>query len=74
MNKAKNVIFFLGDGMGPTTVTAARFYLAQSRGKKTEETGLAWEDFPAVGLSKVTLFAKANKNMIDYIIKSCYIT
>lgn len=74
MNKAKNVIFFLGDGMGPTTVTAARFYLAQSRGKKIEETGLAWEDFPAVGLSKVTQFAKANKNMIDYIIKSCYIT
>ena len=24
--EAKNVIFFLGDGMGPTTVTAARIY------------------------------------------------
>ncbi|MEZ2215123.1 alkaline phosphatase, partial [Sinorhizobium sp. CB7] len=24
--EAKNIIFFLGDGMGPTTVTAARIY------------------------------------------------
>jgi len=24
--KAKNIIFFLGDGMGPTTITAARIY------------------------------------------------
>ncbi|MDU7590118.1 MAG: alkaline phosphatase, partial [Acidovorax sp.] len=24
--EAKNVIFFLGDGMGPVTVTAARIY------------------------------------------------
>ena len=24
--QAKNIIFFLGDGMGPTTITAARIY------------------------------------------------
>ena len=23
---ARNIIFFLGDGMGPTTITAARIY------------------------------------------------
>ncbi|MES2016568.1 MAG: alkaline phosphatase [Pseudomonadota bacterium] len=29
---AKNVIFFLGDGMGPTTITAARIYKYQEEG------------------------------------------
>ena len=24
--QAKNIIFFLGDGMGPTTITAARIF------------------------------------------------
>ncbi|KAI0233364.1 Alkaline phosphatase, tissue-nonspecific isozyme [Lamellibrachia satsuma] len=52
MNIAKNVIVFLGDGMGPSTVTAARFYMAQSQGKKIEDTALAWERFPNVALSK----------------------
>ena len=31
--EAKNVIFFLGDGMGPTTVTAARIYKYGEAGK-----------------------------------------
>ncbi|KAI0233362.1 Alkaline phosphatase, tissue-nonspecific isozyme [Lamellibrachia satsuma] len=52
MNIAKNVIIFLGDGMGPSTVTAARFYMAQSQGKRIEDTALAWERFPNVALSK----------------------
>jgi alkaline phosphatase len=30
--EAKNVIFFLGDGMGPTTVTAARIYKYREEG------------------------------------------
>ena len=54
VNVAKNVIIFLGDGMGPSTVTAARFYMAQSQGRKIEDTALAWERFPNVALSKVT--------------------
>jgi alkaline phosphatase len=29
---AKNIIFFLGDGMGPTTITAARIYKYQEEG------------------------------------------
>lgn len=37
--KAKNIIFFLGDGMGPTTVTAARIY------KYNEEGQLNFEKF-----------------------------
>ena len=36
---AKNIIFFLGDGMGPTTVTAARIY------KYKEEGQLNFEKF-----------------------------
>jgi len=36
---AKNIIFFLGDGMGPTTVTAARIY------KYNEEGQLNFEKF-----------------------------
>ncbi len=36
--EAKNVIFFLGDGMGPTTVTAARIYKYGEAGKLTMET------------------------------------
>ncbi|NMV40903.1 alkaline phosphatase [Ralstonia insidiosa] len=36
--EAKNVIFFLGDGMGPTTVTATRIYKVGESGKLTMET------------------------------------
>ncbi|MBA4094569.1 MAG: alkaline phosphatase, partial [Candidatus Accumulibacter sp.] len=30
--QAKNIIFFLGDGMGPTTITAARIFKAGEDG------------------------------------------
>lgn len=36
--EAKNVIFFLGDGMGPVTVTASRIYKYGEAGKLTMET------------------------------------
>ena len=36
--EAKNVIFFLGDGMGPTTVTAARIYKYGEDGKLKMES------------------------------------
>ena len=36
--EAKNVIFFLGDGMGPTTVTAARIFKYGEDGKLNMET------------------------------------
>jgi alkaline phosphatase len=35
---AKNVIFFLGDGMGPTAVTAGRIYKAHESGKLSFES------------------------------------
>ncbi|MDF3838614.1 alkaline phosphatase [Cupriavidus basilensis] len=36
--EARNVIFFLGDGMGPTTVTASRIYKYGETGKLTMES------------------------------------
>ncbi|WP_296651236.1 alkaline phosphatase [Paraburkholderia sp.] len=36
--QAKNVIFFLGDGMGPTVVTASRIYKVGEAGQLTMET------------------------------------
>jgi alkaline phosphatase len=50
--RAKNVILFLGDGMGITTVTAAHILEAQMRGESGEENRLSFEEFPFVALSK----------------------
>ncbi|MDQ6786812.1 MAG: alkaline phosphatase [Acidobacteriota bacterium] len=50
--RAKNVILFLGDGMGISTVTAARILEGQMRGESGEENRLSFEQFPFVALSK----------------------
>lgn len=50
--KAKNVILFIGDGMGISTITAARIYDGQSRGETGEENSLSFESFPNVALVK----------------------
>ena len=50
--KAKNIILFIGDGMGVSTVTAARIFDGQSRGMPGEENVLSWESFPNIALSK----------------------
>ena len=52
-NVAKNVIMFLGDGMGITASTAARIYKGQQKGMNGEEGYLAWERFPNMALLKV---------------------
>lgn len=54
-NVAKNVIFFLGDGMSLPTITASRIYKGQQSGQSGEESKLSFEDFPYLGLSKVSL-------------------
>lgn len=53
LNRAKNVILFLGDGMSIPTVTASRIHKGQKNGKSGEEDSLAFDHFPTVGLSKV---------------------
>lgn len=50
--KAKNVILFIGDGMGISTITAARIYEAQKRGETGEENSLSFEKFDNVALVK----------------------
>nr|UAX26434.1 alkaline phosphatase [Galleria mellonella] len=52
VNKARNVIMFLGDGMSVPTLAAARTLLGQSEGRTGEETQLHFESFPSIGLSK----------------------
>lgn len=44
--KAKNVILFVGDGMGISTLTAARILAGQQQGKTGEEGYLSFETFP----------------------------
>lgn len=50
--RAKNVILFVGDGMGVSTVTAARIFEGQQRGETGEENLLFFESFPNVALAK----------------------
>ena len=53
-NIAKNVVFFLGDGMSIPTLAASRMYLGQQQGHTGEESQLSFEEFPDVGLVKVS--------------------
>jgi alkaline phosphatase len=49
---ARNVILFIGDGMGVATMTAARILEGQRRGESGEENRLSFEEFPFTALSK----------------------
>ena len=60
-NVAKNVILFLGDGMGVSTVTAGRIYAGQQAGLSGEEHQLAFDKFPHVALTKVSKLAHRSK-------------
>lgn len=51
--KARNVILFIGDGMGLDTVTAARILEGQQRGGSGEEHVMSFETLPYLALSKV---------------------
>ncbi|MEL5408357.1 alkaline phosphatase [Serratia nevei] len=51
-NRAKNVILVVGDGMGFSTVTAARIFEGQQRGVDGESNVLAWEAFPYLAAAK----------------------
>ncbi|XP_050431794.1 membrane-bound alkaline phosphatase-like [Adelges cooleyi] len=51
-NKAKNLIIFMGDGMSPTTLMAARIYQGQLKNKTGKNENLSFEKFPYTGLIK----------------------
>ena len=53
--RAKNVIIFLGDGMGISTITPSRILKGQLQNKSGEEAKLVFEDFPYISLIKVSL-------------------
>lgn len=55
---AKNIILFVGDGMGPSTVTTARIYA------KGESGYLAFEKFPHIGALKVYITQKNSKQFL----------
>jgi alkaline phosphatase len=51
-SRAKNVILFVGDGMGISTITAARILEGQLRGESGEENLLSFEQFPYSAFSR----------------------
>ena len=53
---AKNIILFVGDGMGMSTITASRILKGQKAGQTGEEYRLVFEKFPHVALTKVSNF------------------
>lgn len=54
--KARNIILFVGEGMGVSTVTAARILAGQNAGVTGEEGALSFEAFPATALAKTYNF------------------
>lgn len=50
--KAKNIILFVGDGMGISTMTATRILAGQQLGKLGEEHQLSFDKFPFSGFAK----------------------
>lgn len=50
--RAKNLILFIGDGMGISTTAVARIYKAQEINKPVHEVKLAWEAMPHSALAK----------------------
>jgi len=49
---AKNVILFIGDGMGISSVSAARIYAGQKAGGLGEDHQLSFERFPTIRTSR----------------------
>ncbi|XP_065348902.1 alkaline phosphatase 4-like [Cloeon dipterum] len=51
-NRAKNIIVFIGDGFGISSITASRIYKGQLAGNKGEESYHSFDLFSNVGLIK----------------------
>jgi alkaline phosphatase len=61
-SKARNVILIVGDGMGVSTVTAARILEGELNGRDGESNRLEFEKFPYLALS---VTASANQQTSD---------
>lgn len=64
--KVKNVILFIGDGMGLSTLTTARIYKGQKHGRMGEFENLVWDEFPALAHVRV----RSNNYWFDFLILS----
>ena len=62
LRRARNVILFVGDGMGISTVTAARILEGQMQGRDGEYNRLSFESFSNLSLS---VTASANQQTSD---------
>lgn len=60
---AKNIIIFIGDGMGMASITAGRIFKGQQRGGRGEEENLEFDAFPHIGLAKVSVLRCALDEM-----------
>ena len=70
-NVAKNIILFIGDGMGITSTTAARIFKAQQENKPfPEREYLAFERLPNLAHSKVSKFMNNQHN--SFILKQFF--
>lgn len=68
---AKNVLLFVGDGMGVSTATAARILRGQRLGKPGEEHELAWDSFPTVALAKVSVKRNLKHKPLEVPLVNC---
>ena len=59
---AKNVILFVGDGMGIATITAARILEGQMHGGSGEENFLSFEKLPYLAAAVDILVSNANRD------------
>lgn len=68
VGQAKNIVFFLGDGMSLATVTAARIHMGQTSRKRLHRpdgnTSLTFENFPYTGLVKVRVYAHTSAYLL----------
>lgn len=51
--QVKNVILFIGDGMGLSTLTAARIFKGQKNSRSGVQENLIWDEFPTIAHTKV---------------------
>lgn len=62
LDKAKNIILFLGDGMSIPTLAATRAYISQKKNQSGTEQHLSFDKFPFSGLSKVNIIFVLQKH------------
>ena len=67
-NVARNVILFLGDGMGISTITAGRIYSGQLKGQPGEDYQLSFDKFPNVALAKASQQGCFDTHTFDTVI------